>query len=64
MLKKILKQEWEAIAGILAAIAGFWGEPFMAISTEKSLIRYVLHVHEHSELIPRLKEIERYCRIK
>ena len=54
----------ERSEGRAEALVSFWGEPFMAIGTEKSVPRYVLHVHETSELIPRLKEIERYCRIK
>jgi hypothetical protein len=46
------------------ALVSFWGEPFMAISTDKSVPRYIIHVKEGSELIPRLKEYERMSRLK
>jgi len=44
------------------ALVSFWGEPFMAIGTDKNVPRYVLHVKSSSELIVRLKEKERISR--
>ncbi len=44
------------------ALVSFWGEPFMAIGTDKNVPRYVLHVSSNSELIARLKEKERISR--
>lgn len=45
------------------ALVSFWGEPFMALATDKNVPRYVLHVNSNSELIVRLKEKERICRL-
>jgi hypothetical protein len=45
------------------ALVSFWGEPFMAIGTDKNVPRYVLYVNSNSELIARLKEKERICRL-
>jgi hypothetical protein len=52
----------ETEGGRAEALVSFWGEPFMAVSTEKSVPRYILHVRENSELIDRLKELERMSR--
>ena len=49
-------------AGKAEALVSFWGEPFMARSTEANVPRYVLYVGENSELITSLKEHERICR--
>lgn len=49
-------------AGKAEALVSFWGEPFMAKSTEANVPRYVLYVGENSELITSLKEHERICR--
>ena len=48
--------------GKAEALVSFWGEPFMALATDKNVPRYVLHVSSNSELIARLKEKERICR--
>jgi len=40
-------------------LLSFWGEPFMAQSSERNVPRYVLHVQTHSELMARLVELER-----
>ncbi|MDQ6959889.1 MAG: hypothetical protein Q9M27_02580 [Mariprofundaceae bacterium] len=40
-------------------LMSFWGEPFMAQSTERQVPRYIFHVQAHSELIARLVELER-----
>jgi hypothetical protein len=50
--------------GQAEALVSFWGEPFMAIGTEKSVPRYVLHVAAGSEMVKRLKEKERICRLQ
>jgi len=50
------------IAGKAEALVSFWGEPFMAKSSEANVPRYVLYVGENSELITSLKEHERICR--
>lgn len=63
-----LKQE--AVSFILADTANgqteahlsFWGEPFMARQPGFDIPRYVFHVQAHSELIPRLVEMERQSR--
>jgi len=49
-------------SGKAEALVSFWGEPFMARSTEANVPRYVLYVGENSELITSLKEHERICR--
>ncbi len=49
-------------AGRTEAHLSFWGEPFMARTTERDLPRYIFHVQHHSELIPRLVEMERNYR--
>jgi hypothetical protein len=62
----------EAISFILAetepgaraeALLSFWGEPFMAHSTERDVPRYLFHVQAHSELVSRLGELERSYRL-
>lgn len=49
--------------GATEALLSFWGEPFMARTAEKSVPRYVFRVLAHSELLPRLIEVERQHRI-
>ncbi len=41
----------------------FWGEPFMAQVTGRSVPRYIFHVHARSELVGRLVELERTYRL-
>jgi hypothetical protein len=48
--------------GAAEVLLSFWGEPFMAQSTERSVPRYLFHVQSHSELITRLGELERSYR--
>jgi hypothetical protein len=43
-------------------LLSFWGEPFMARTTERDVPRYLFHVQSHSELITRLGELERSYR--
>lgn len=45
--------------GRAECLMSFWGEPFMARSTDHNVPRYIFHVQEHSELIARLIELER-----
>lgn len=40
-------------------LLSFWGEPFMAHSTERDVPRFIFHVQEHSELASRLIELVR-----
>ncbi|MBZ0106055.1 MAG: hypothetical protein K8H84_10545 [Sulfuricella denitrificans] len=49
--------------GAAEALLSFWGEPFMAQSTEQSVPRYIFHIQSHSELLPHLVELERNCRL-
>jgi hypothetical protein len=41
------------------ALLSFWGEPFMALSTERDVPRFIFHVQKNSELLPHLMELER-----
>lgn len=45
------------------ALLSFWGEPFMASAIGPGVPRYIFYVFRHSELIPRLRELERSHRI-
>ena len=45
------------------ALLSFWGEPFMAQSTERNLPRYIFHVLANSELLPHFIEMERNRRL-
>ena len=53
----------ETDAGGMEALISFWGEPFMARSPGREVPRYVFHVQRHSELIGRLRELERGYRL-
>lgn len=72
---KVQEPRWrqlqETISFILADVDGeeqteallsFWGEPFMARTTHQQVPRYIFRVRSHSELIPRLVELERQHR--
>jgi hypothetical protein len=43
------------------ALLSFWGEPFMAQTTERDVPRFIFHVQKNSELLPHLVELERSC---
>lgn len=43
------------------ALLSFWGEPFMAQSTERDVPRFIFHVQRDSELLPHLVELQRSC---
>jgi hypothetical protein len=45
--------------GRTEAHLSFWGEPFMSESATQRVPRYIFHVQPHSELIGRLRELER-----
>lgn len=45
------------------ALVSFWGEPFMAVHHDRKIPGYIVHVRSHSELIGRLREVERACRL-
>jgi len=49
-------------SGGAECLMSFWGEPFMAQSSERNVPRYIFHIHAHSELISRLVELERNYR--
>ncbi len=50
--------------GQTEALLSFWGEPFMAQSTEKEVPRYIFHVRHRSELLTHLVELERGHRLR
>lgn len=52
----------DAAAGAAEALVSVWGEPFMAVHHDRRVPGYIIHVREHSELIGRLREVERACR--
>jgi len=55
--------ETDALEGKAEALVSFWGEPFMAVHHDRRIPGYVIHVREHSELIGRLREVERAARM-
>lgn len=48
-------------SGGTEALLSFWGEPFMAQSTERDVPRYIFHIQKNSELLPHLVDLERGC---
>ena len=48
--------------GKTECLLSFWGEPFMAYSTERRVPRYIFRVKAHSDLIGRLIELQRSYR--
>jgi hypothetical protein len=55
--------ETDVVAGKTEALVSFWGEPFMAAHHDRRIPGYIIHVREHSELIGRLREVERASRL-
>lgn len=55
--------ETDTIGGKAEALVSFWGEPFMAVHHDRRTPGYIIHVREHSELIGRLREVERAFRM-
>ncbi len=49
--------------GRTEALLSFWGEPFMAKSTERNVPRFIFWVQDHSELVSRLVEVARQTRL-
>lgn len=49
------------LSGGAEALLSFWGEPFMAQTTERDVPRFIFHVQKNSELLPHLVELERSC---
>lgn len=49
--------------GSTEALLSFWGEPFMAKSTERNVPRYIFRVQSHSDLVSRLVEVARQTRM-
>jgi hypothetical protein len=49
------------LSGGTEALLSFWGEPFMAQTTEQDVPRFIFHVQRNSELLPHLVELERSC---
>lgn len=46
----------------IEVLLSFWGEPFMARASDRSVPRYIFHVQPHSELATRLAELVRTYR--
>lgn len=46
-------------SGDTEALLSFWGEPFMAQTTDHDVPRFIFHVQKNSELLPHLVELER-----
>lgn len=55
--------ETDEVDGKAEALVSFWGEPFMAVHHGRKIPGYIIHVRSHSELIGRLREVERACRV-
>lgn len=75
--EKLLEPHWvplqESVSFVLADVdedgrseaqLSFWGEPFMARAPGRDVPRYMFHVNAHSDLIPRLVEMERSYRMQ
>lgn len=73
---KVAEPRWrelpETVSFILAdmessgnpeALLSFWGEPFMARTTDKQVPRYIFRVQAHSDLVAQLVELERHHRM-
>lgn len=46
-------------SGGTEALLSFWGEPFMAQSSEQDVPRFIFHIQKNSELLPHLIELQR-----
>lgn len=49
------------LSGGTEALLSFWGEPFMAQTTERDVPRFIFHVQRTAEILPHLVELERRC---
>jgi hypothetical protein len=54
--------ETDTVEGKAEALVSCWGEPFMAVHHDRRVPGYIIHVRQHSELIGRLREVERAFR--
>lgn len=54
--------ETDTAEGRAEALVSFWGEPFMAVHRDRRVPGYIIHVRQHSELVGRLREVERAWR--
>jgi hypothetical protein len=50
------------LSGGPEALLSFWGEPFMAQTTERDVPRFIFHVQRNSELLPHLMELAHNCK--
>lgn len=70
--KKVREPKWRKLSKTVSCIIGdsqlsngseallsFWGEPFMAQTTEHEVPRYIFHVQKNCELLPHLEELAR-----
>ena len=73
---KVIEPHWrqleETVSFILAetspdgkeeALVSFWQEPFMSRTLGRQIPRYVFHIQAHSDLVVRLRELERSYRL-
>lgn len=49
------------LSGGTEALLSFWGEPFMAQTSERDVPRFIFHLQRNSELLPHLVELQRSC---
>lgn len=47
------------LSGGTEALLSFWGEPFMAQTTERDVPRFIFHLQRNAEILPHLVELER-----
>jgi hypothetical protein len=47
------------LSGGTEALLSFWGEPFMAQTTEGDVPRFIFHLQKNAEILPHLVELER-----
>ncbi|MCO6411483.1 MAG: hypothetical protein J5I92_01945 [Thiogranum sp.] len=47
------------LSGGTEALLSFWGEPFMAQTTDRDVPRFIFHVQKNAEILPHLVELER-----
>ncbi|MDT8387097.1 MAG: hypothetical protein RQ736_06255 [Thiogranum sp.] len=47
------------LSGGTEALLSFWGEPFMAQTTEQDVPRFIFHLQKNAEILPHLVELER-----
>lgn len=55
--------ETDTVDGKAEALLAFRGEPFVEVHGGRTVPGYLIHVRDNSELIGRLREVERACRL-